>query len=71
MYLCYYIRLTNKGQRANFDSDLKQTLLKLVDVYYEEKIGTNKIGLLNSITYEPFLEEYRGKQIEYFCQILE
>ena len=71
MYLCYYIRLTNKGQRSKFDSNLKQTLLKLVDVYYEEKIETNEIGLLNSITYEPFLEEYRGKQIEYFCQILE
>ena len=71
MYLCYYIRLTNKGQRSKFDSNLKQTLLKLVDVYYEEKIETNEIGLLNSITYEPFLEEYRGKQIEYFSQILE
>ena len=69
MCLCCYIRLTNKGQRANFDSDLKQTLLKLVDVYYEEKIEKNEIGLLNSITYEPFLEEYRGKQIEHFSQI--
>ena len=61
MYLCYYVRLTDKGQRCKFDSNLKQTLLKLVDVYYEEKIETNEIGLLNSITYEPFLEEYRGK----------
>ena len=43
MYLCCYIRLTNKGQRANFDSDLKQTLLKLVNVYSEEKLKQTKL----------------------------
>ena len=71
IYLCYYIRLTNKGQRSKFDSDLKQTLLRLVNVYSEEKIETNEIDLLNSITYAPFLEEYRGYQIEHFSKILE
>ena len=43
MYLCYYIRLTNKGQRSKFDSDLKQTLLKLVNVYSEEKLKQTKL----------------------------
>ena len=72
IYLCYYIRLINVGQRSKFDSDLKQTLLKLVNVYSEKKIETNdKNGLFNSIMYKPFLEEYRGKQIEHFSQILE
>ena len=71
MCLCYYIRLTNKGQRSKFDSNLKQTSLKLVDVYYEEKIEKNEIGLLDSTTHEPFWEEHRGKQIQHFSQILE
>jgi MoxR-like ATPase len=42
IYLCYYIRLTNKNSRGNFDAELREILIKLVTgkTNIEEKVVT-------------------------------
>ena len=34
-YLCYYIRLIDKGRRGNFEYTLREILLKIVNIHWE------------------------------------
>jgi hypothetical protein len=72
IYLCYYIRLINGEQRAEFDNQLQKTLLKLVNIYSEEKGDDNdkKKDLLNNIKYKPFYDTIRDQQIKHFSDFL-
>ena len=71
IYLCYYIRLINKEQRAELDNKLQKLLLDLVNLYSKDKNeDDDKKDLLNSIKYEPLKQDIRGKSIKHFSDFL-
>ena len=43
IYICYYIRLTNDTIRSNFSSELRHTLLKLININFVVPILFNNI----------------------------
>ena len=71
IYLCYYIRLINYEKRGRFDNALQYILLRIVNVYSNEKddeeIGYN---LFEKIKYKKFKYDFRDKNIEQFSDLL-
>jgi len=62
IYLCYYIRLTNDEKRGSFDNELQKTILKIVNVYSEEKSEEEEKGdLFEKIKYKKLKEDLREK----------
>ena len=71
IYLCYYIRLVNTDNRGAFDFKLKNTLLKLVNVFSEEKYEEGNSDLKNNIKYKPLKDEIRETTIKNFSDFLD
>jgi len=71
IYLCYYIRLNNDEKRGSFDNELQKTILKIVNVYSEEKSEEEEKGdLFEKIKYKKLKEDLREKNIRKFSDIL-
>jgi len=71
IYLCYYIRLINEEIRGKFDSELQKTILKIVNVYSNEKTDEeNKINLFDKIRNKKLKDELSDKNIEHFSDLL-
>ena len=71
IYLCYYIRLINEEIRGKFDSELQNTMLKIVNVYTNEKTDEeNKRNLFDKIRNKKLKEELSDKNIEHFSDLL-
>ena len=70
LYLCYYIRLINGEQRAEFDHKLQEILLELSNVYSEKRSEDERKDLLNNIKYDPLYQDMREKQIKHFSDFL-
>ena len=70
IYLCYYIRLINDEKRCRFDSELQNILLKIVNVYSEEKEDENKINLFDKIKNPKIRKDLIGKDIDQFSGLL-
>jgi hypothetical protein len=72
IYICYYIRLTNKGKRSEFDAKLQPLLLDIVNVYGKEEAEDNNKGnnLYLKIRYENLKEDLRKKDFKYFSDLL-
>ena len=73
IYICYYMRLTNKGKRSEFDAKLQPLLLDIVNVYgKEEAEEDNNKGnnLYLKIRYENLKEDLRKKDFKYFSDLL-
>ena len=72
IYLCYFIRLNNSRQRGDFDHQLYETLLDLINVYSDnnndEEDGRD---FINNITYKPLFEDLRDQNINNFRDFLE
>ena len=70
IYLCYYIRLTEKGKRHNFEIQLRPLLLKLIN---KGKIEEKKGNLIEQILDEDFKKEikHRNEKIDnYFSDFI-
>ena len=71
IYLCYYIRLINEELRGKFDSELQETILKIVNVYSNEKSDEgNKTNLFDKIRNKKLKDELTDKNIEHFSDLL-
>ena len=70
IYLCYYIRLINEEIRGRFDAELQKTLLKIVNVYSEEKSDEEEANLFEKIKYKKLKDELRGNNIRKFSDLL-
>jgi broad-specificity NMP kinase len=71
IYLCYYIRLINEEIRGKFDSELQETILKIVNVYSNEKSDEgNKTNLFDKIRNKKLKDELSNKNIEHFSDLL-
>jgi len=44
IYICYYIRLIDKGRRGNFEYTLREILLKVANINWEAIEEENKKG---------------------------
>ena len=74
IYICYYIRLTEIGDRIKFDNDIKDDLLKLINGDNYKEIEGNANDLFNFILNKDFKEdlELNGKiQFNKFNELLE
>ena len=69
IYLCYYIRLINEEIRGKFDFELQKTILKIVNVYSNEKI-IEENNLFDKIRNKKLKEELSDKNIEHFSDLL-
>jgi len=71
IYLCYYIRLINEEIRGKFDSELQKTILRIVNVYSDEKKDEeNKTNLFDKIKNKKLKEELDDKNLEHFSDLL-
>ena len=71
IYLCYYIRLINEEIRGKFDSELQKTILRIVNVYSDEKKDEeNKTNLFDKIKNKKLKQELSYKNLEHFSDLL-
>ena len=70
IYLCYYIRLINDEKRGQFDVELQKVLLRIVNVYSEEKYEEKRGDLFGKIKLKKLKEDIREQNIEQFSDIL-
>ena len=68
IYFCYYIRLTNDEKRGLFDAELEKTILKIVNVYSEEK-SEEETNLFEKIKYKKLKEDIREKNVQKFSDL--
>ena len=76
IYICYYIRLTEKQARQDFDKSLMNELVNLVNINTKknekEKV---EVGLLSKIYNQEFLDDIKRRnkisQFEQFSKLLE
>ena len=71
IYLCYYIRLTDQETRFNFEAELRDILLKLVnnDSNIEKKGGTSLMEQIKNENLKKEIE-FRKEKIERFSDFL-
>ena len=75
LYCCYYIKIISNEKRAEFDINLRNILIKLINTYSEEKSNDGqdyaKINeLKNYIEYEPIKNEIIKNGINNFSDFL-
>ena len=73
IYLCYYIRLITDEKRGRFDAQLQKILLKIVNVYSEEKDDDEEnksSNLFDKIQNEKLKEDLIDKNIDQFSDLL-
>ena len=69
IYLCYYIRLTDDEKRGSFDTELQKILLKIANVYSDDKIPEEG-SLFDKIKYKKLKDDLRNKNILKFSDFL-
>ena len=75
IYICYYIRLTDKEERGEFDNELQQYFIELIDwnpKFFTEKNQTE--GLFNLIKNNLFIEDIKKNykiKLNKFSEILD
>ena len=72
IYICYFIRLTNEENRGKFDAELQNILLKISNIYCEEKEKDEKsdANLFSKIKYQRLAIEFREKNFQKFSDLL-
>ena len=72
IYICYFIRLTNEENRGKFDAELQNILLKISNVYCEEKEidEKNDANLFSKIKYQRLAIDLRDKNFQKFSELL-
>ena len=72
IYLCYYIRLITDEKRGLFDNELKKILLKIVNVYSEEKYDEDNKSknLYDKIKNKKLKDDLFEKDIDQFSDLL-
>ena len=72
VYLCYYIRLITDEKRGRFDNELQKLLLKIVNVYSEEKDDEDNKSknLFDKIKNKKLKDDHFAKDIDQFSDLL-
>jgi len=72
IYICYFIRLTNEENRGKFDAEMQNILLKISNVYCEEKEidEKNDANLFSKIKYQRLAIDLRDKNFQKFSELL-
>ena len=76
IYICYYIRIVNDGERSRFNQKLNGKLLDIINSYSEEKNPedddeNNQNNLWNKVKYIPVRNYMRNNNINQFDKFLE
>ena len=72
IYLWYFIRLTNEEKRGKFDAEFLGILLKISNVYRENKDEDDKKddNLFSKIKYQRLSQDLRDKNFQKFSELL-
>ena len=79
IYICYYLRLINDDERKEFNKELRDLLLQLVNTYSDEQNENNDENddnksndtLYDKVKYEPLKQYIRKNDIDNFDKFLE
>ena len=75
IYICYYIRIINDGERSRFNQKLNGKLLDIINSYSEKNNENddenNQGNLLNKVKYIPVQVYMRKNNIQHFDEFLE